>query len=584
MKIEKITIENIKGIEKQEYEFSLDPNKPIFFVAPNGFGKSSFGIAFDSITNSKIELHKNHWHNNKETNLPKIEISCNNKGDKFCLLADSTKNDIFSHFDIFVINSKLVAKATIADVNGKKIAKPSLEISKTILINTIPPEFYFDYDPKLEKEKFSPIQKLPNNITELFSNFSLLNEMIERVDFSKLRQVKKADLLNSLKSQIIALNGTTTEIKKNIIENIYENIQIPEVIEICGILETYDLHFIKDKVDLLTTTLQIISVENRLESDFKKAIKYLEYLTEKAEYEEIIKSINSTRFRIKPTIENRKMFIEWPKAHNISNGQRDILTFITLLIKARKSFKKENCILVLDEIFDYLDDANLISFQYYISEFIEKMSGSKNLFPIIMTHLDPKFFNHFCFNDRKMQVCYLQKVNTKTSKEILKIVYNREEPTIKDELDKYYFHFSIDNSSDISKEFENLNLNKDWGNSVAFHSKIFRELRRYLFEDTPYDPIAVCIALRIQIEKLAYEKLKNTDYQNEFLNSIHGTRNKLNFCVEKGRKIPELYYLLGIIYNTSLHLKQGQDIRVPLSIKLDNINIKRMIESVFIPK
>ncbi len=29
-------------------------------------------------------------------------------------------------------------------------------------------------------------------------------------------------------------------------------------------------------------------------------------------------------------------------------------------------------------------------------------------------------------------------------------------------------------------------------------------------------------------------------------------------------------------------IKQGQDIRIPLSIKLDNINIKRMIESTFI--
>ncbi|ENA1807909.1 hypothetical protein ABF226_002360, partial [Flavobacterium psychrophilum] len=481
-------------------------------------------------------------------------------------------------------NSKLVAKAKIADVNGKKIAKPSLEISKTLLINTIPQEFHFDYNPKEEKEKFAPIQKLPNNITELFSNFSVLNEIVEKIDFSKLRQIKKAPLLKSLTEEILSLNGTTTDIKNYISKNILENIQIAEINEICKILETYDFQFIKDKVDLLTTTLQIISVENRLGANFKKSVKYLEYLTDKAEYEEIIKSINSTRYKIKPTIENRKMFIEWPKAHNISNGQRDILTFITLLVKARKTFTKNNCILIIDEVFDYLDDGNLISFQYYISEFIEKMSASKNLFPIIMTHLDPKFFNHFCFNDRKMQVCYLQKVNTKTSKEILKIVYSREEPNLKDELDKHYFHYHIDKSSDLSTEFQKKGLNKDWGNCTAFHSKISRELRRYLFENTPYDPIAVCIALRVQIEKLAYEKLKNHAYQDEFINSIHGTRNKLNFCVEKGRKIPEVYYLLGIIYNTSLHLKQGQDIRVPLSIKLDNINIKHMIESVYITK
>ena len=88
MKIEKIAIENIKGIDKHEYEFILEPNKPIFFVAPNGFGKSSFGIAFDSIIASKIELHKNNLHKNKDTNLPKVEIYCNNKGSKYTLTAD----------------------------------------------------------------------------------------------------------------------------------------------------------------------------------------------------------------------------------------------------------------------------------------------------------------------------------------------------------------------------------------------------------------------------------------------------------------------------------------------------------------
>lgn len=583
MRIEKITIENVKGIDNHQYEYTLAPNKPIFFVAPNGFGKSSFGIAFDSLTPSKIDLHKNHLHRNKEDNLPKIQIDCNDQGNKVELVADKTKNEINQQFDVFVINSNLVAKAKLANINGNRIAKPSLEIKKTVLINTIPQEKLFEYDPKTEKDKFAPIQKLPKNITEIFSNHSVLEEIASKVDYSKLSQVRKAKLLDELKQEILSQDGTTKNIKEYITNNILDNIELTEITETCDILSSYDLQCISDRVDQLTSTLQIISVYQRLGNDFKKAVKYLEYLNDKKEYEEVIASINSTRFRIRPSIENRKMVIEWPKAYNISNGQRDILTFITLLVKARKTFKKENCILIIDEIFDYLDDANLISFQYYISQFIEEMSLEKNLFPIIMTHLDPKFFNHFCFNDKKMQVCYLQKVNTKTSKEILKIIYKREEPDIQTELDKHYFHYHIDKSSDLSAKFDNHKLNKDWGNCVAFHNKISRELRRYLFESTPYDPLAVCIALRIQIEKLAYEKLKEVHNQEEFL-QINGTRNKLNFCVSRGRKIPEVYYLLGIIYNTSLHLKQGQDIRIPLSIKLDNINIKRMIESVFIPK
>lgn len=583
MRIEKITIENVKGIANHEYEYTLAPNKPIFFVAPNGFGKSSFGIGFNSLTASKIDLHKNHLHENKETNIPKIQIDCYDQGVKSVLVADNSKNEINDKFDVFVINSNLVAKAKLANINGNIIAKPSLEIKKTVLINTIPQERLFDYNPKDEKDKFSPIQKLPNNISEIFSSFPILNEILSKVDLSKLSQVRKSKLLKEIIDNIVSLKGTTKSIKEHIEKNILENIQLSEITETCEILATYDLECIKDRVDLLTATLQIISVQSRLGNDFKKAVNYLEYLNEKQEYEEVIASINSTRYRIKPTIENRKMFIEWPKAHNISNGQRDILTFITLLVKARKTFKNKNCILIIDEVFDYLDDANLISFQYYISQFIEKMSVDKNLFPIIMTHLDPNFFNHFCFNDTKMQVCYLQKVNTKTSKEILKIVYKREEPDIQPELDKHYFHYHTEQSSDLSTQFQNHNLNKDWANCVSFHKKISRELRRYLFESTPYDPIAVCIALRIQIEKLAYEKLKDVNLQTEFLDGTNGTRKKLNFCVNKGRRIPEVYYLLSIIYNTSLHLKQEEDSRVPLSIKLDNINIKRMIESVFIP-
>lgn len=583
MRIEKITIENVKGIDNHEYEYTLAPNKPIFFVAPNGFGKSSFGIAFNSLTPSKIDLHKNHLHKNKDTNLPKIRIDCNDKGLKSVLIADNSKNEINNNFDIFVINSNLVAKAKLANINGNRIAKPSLEIRKTVLINTIPQKRLFEYNPKDEKEKFSPIQKIINNISEIFTSFPILDEIASKVDLSKLNQVKKSQLLKELNDEILSLEGTTKEIKEHIEVNILDNIQLTEITETCEILNSYDLQCVKDRVDLLTATLQIISVQKRIGNDFKKAVSYLEYLNDKQEYEEVIDSINSTRFKIKPTIEKRTMVIEWPKAHNISNGQRDILTFITLLVKARKTFKNKNCILIIDEVFDYLDDANLISFQYYISEFIEKMSVDKNLFPIIMTHLDPKFFNHFCFNDKKMQVCYLQKVSTKTSKEILKIVYKREEPDIQTELDKHYFHYHTQQSSDLSAEFISHSLNKDWGNCISFHSKISRELRRYLFEKTPYDPIAVCIALRIQIEKLAYDKLKDANHQNEFLNGINGTRKKLNFCVDKGRKIPDVYYLLGIIYNTSLHLKQGEDIRVPLSIKLDNINIKRMIESVFIP-
>lgn len=580
MKIERIIIENIKGIQNHTFDFTLEPNKPIFFVAPNGFGKTSFSIAFDSLTASKIDLNKKNWHKNKITNLPKIQIDYNKDAVSNSLVADNTKNDINSEFDIFVINSKLVAKAKIANIQGNRIAKSSLEIQKTILINTIPQEVLFDYIPRDEKAKFNPIQKISTNISDVFQNSALMNEINLSIDFSKLQQVKKREIVSKLFAELISLTGTVDEIKGQIISNILPNIELVEIDTICSILKKYDLTSIKNDADLYVASFQIISIQNRLGLNFKKAVKYLEYLNEKNEYQNIISSVNSTRYNIKPTVEGRKLVIEWPKAHNISNGQRDVLTFITLLHKARKSLKKEKCILIIDEIFDYLDDGNLISFQYYISEFIEKMSKDKFLFPIILTHLDPKFFNHFCFNDKKIQVKYLKTINTKTSKELLKIIYKREKSDIKDELDRFYFHYHTDNSSDLTSLFKSHNLNEDWANSQSFSKRMFRELRKYLYEDKLFDPIAVCIALRIHIENLAYDTLTDPAFKNEFLNIIKGTRNKLNFCVEKGKNIPEVFYLLGIIYNSSLHLTNGQDITIPLSLKLDNITIKKMITSV----
>ena len=48
--IKSIEINKVKGIDNLKLELNLIPNKPSIFVAPNGFGKSSITIAFDSIS------------------------------------------------------------------------------------------------------------------------------------------------------------------------------------------------------------------------------------------------------------------------------------------------------------------------------------------------------------------------------------------------------------------------------------------------------------------------------------------------------------------------------------------------------
>ena len=62
MKIKTIEITNVKGIGNKAFSLDLLPNKPNLLVAPNGFGKSSFSIGFDSLKRAKIELDTKNYH------------------------------------------------------------------------------------------------------------------------------------------------------------------------------------------------------------------------------------------------------------------------------------------------------------------------------------------------------------------------------------------------------------------------------------------------------------------------------------------------------------------------------------------
>ena len=41
MNLRKLKIQKIRGIDSKEFTFDIHPNTPTFFVAPNGFGKTS---------------------------------------------------------------------------------------------------------------------------------------------------------------------------------------------------------------------------------------------------------------------------------------------------------------------------------------------------------------------------------------------------------------------------------------------------------------------------------------------------------------------------------------------------------------
>lgn len=582
MKIKTIELTNIKGIGHQLFTLDLLPNKPNLLVAPNGFGKSSFSIGLDSLKRSKLELEDKHLHQDNNSNRPVISIVVEDTAGTRTLTADDTQNSISSDFDVFVINSQLLAKAKILKISGATIPVSSLEIAPIVLVPTIPPVTYFNYNAPAAKRSFGANGKILPNITGIFSCAPLLADILNEVDLNKFGQVKISASLNSVKGDINAQGGTADQVKQWIdINKKVELNAITEFSRLANILRRFD--GIQNDVDSFLAAFQFIEVFQSMSGDFKKAVNYSFYLEDKDYYEKTIANFNTTRHTIKPKEDKKHncLIVEWPKAHEISNGQRDVLSFITLLMKAKRNFRKQNCILVIDEIFDYLDDANLISFQYFITTMIEEMKGQgKNFFPILMTHLDPLFFNHFCFNRHKIKVIYLKDVPFRSNPNINKLIKKREEATIKTNVDKHHFHF-YPTHIDISTEFTALGLPTSWGESQKFHQFIDAEIQKYLSDQPNYDPLAICFGVRVKIESIIHGQITDPAKKQEFLDE-HGTKNKLEYCEKIGLPVPETYYLLGIIYNDRLHWRDGMDNVKPVAIKLENLTIKKLISGLFI--
>lgn len=58
MNIASITIRNIRGLENHTFQLNMLHNKPSLLAAPNGSGKSSFAIAFQSLVGNKFKLDR----------------------------------------------------------------------------------------------------------------------------------------------------------------------------------------------------------------------------------------------------------------------------------------------------------------------------------------------------------------------------------------------------------------------------------------------------------------------------------------------------------------------------------------------
>lgn len=566
-KLEKITINSIKGIRNKIFNLDLYPNKPSILVAPNGFGKSSFAIAFSSFNNNRLALDEDNICQNSNNQSPSIEIF----HDGISYRIDENTNTFNSIFSTFVINCSLYAKSRSQYIGGYMAPRASLEIEEIELVSKIPDKVQLDYSIKINKELFGENGKILPNINYLLHNNNLFNDLIniDKNKFDKIRTYKLP--LNVIYRKINNYRGTTTDILSNNKQELLNDFNSIDCLkELKEIVKKYS----NEQNELLIYLECVQLVELFKDENYKKFIQRCLYELRKEDLNSLIKSFDTTGLELKLQEETKnhkkRLVFKFPPANRISNGQRDILTFIAKLAKAKTELNKQNNLLIIDEIFDYLDDANLISFQYYITKFIEEYKkNNKNLYCILLTHLDPEYINNFCFGQHKLQIRYLMNTGTTRQSLVIPLIRKRVvEKTLDKPISRYLLHYNNDD-----KIIENYN-------NKQFYEKMYKEVVEKYLQNENYDSLKVCLAIRIKIEEIIYNKLNNQEQKDEFIKT-HKTKEKLNFAVDNGIEVPEIYFLLGIIYNDNLHWRENRDFETPLRTKLSNLVIKNMIESIF---
>lgn len=578
--ISKIELSNIKGIGESTnngtIEFDLYPNKPNIFVAPNGFGKSSFATAFNSMNNRRIDLADADHFENDSDNEPSISITFKDSaGRSIVKTANKTSNEISTIFDWFVINNKVFAKAKKTRIGGNVIASASMEVPPIILRTTIPQRRTFNYSIRDHKSRFGVNSKIIPNISALYTDKQFAVKLKECLVFlQRSAGVRVQERISGFKDRVNLQNGTKLTLLGWI--NTNERVFLENTNNLCDVanfLASLDLGF-TDHVENYLAAFQLIDDFLSDAENFKSAVKRVEYELEKERYKKVFQDFNSSWRDFEPKEKQGSLIVELPKCMHISNGQRDVMCFIALLKQCEIKLSKNCSIVVIDEVFDYLDDANLIAVQYYVSKLIKTYKNSgRHLYPIIFTHLNPYFFKNFVFS--KQKIFFLDKKEPVINPHFKKLLTKREETTIKDNVSRYHLHYEP-TKIDIRHDFTTLGLKPTWGDSSIFTNYVDGELEKYSNRENSYDPFAVCCAIRKMIEKQVYNQIDSRTFKDEFVDT-HTTPKKLDYADSKGVSIPETYYLLGIIYNDGLHYKNNDS---AIAGKLENLTIRKMISEI----
>lgn len=586
MTISNIKIEGVRGIKSLEITDKIFKNQPNILVVANGFGKTSIAVAFKCIAGQTfLNLPDEERHLHNATTPARINLDIEESGQTKTLSVneDAHSNKIRKNLDIHVIGDMRRIKASIRNMGGFSAARAKQVIDPIVVCNK-PTEIVNPYKVSSAKQVFGNHARLLKNLeTELFKSQLFIMRSTEFVEAIKpLIRERKWSKIEYIREKISSHAGDDAEAINAVAADIQQVLAEADF-ELAAqiIVDTSD----QDKSSAFLSIWQLVFLARE---DLEKLSGYLEWLR----YKEIRKSLkahvadlNSSWKNVSVKEVKGELVVELPDPSHISNGQRDILLLVAMFHVAKHQLTKEKAILIIDEVFDYLDDANLTVAQYYITELIKdyKQQG-RVIYPIILTHLNPAFFKNYVFSNQN--VIYLDKNHSYDSCDAMKKLISARNDvsvakSIRKDISKYLVHYYAD-EFDFFTDLETIKGTRpSWGRHEKFQVFIEEEFNKYKNKQS-YDPLAICAITRRTIEMLAYKQIEHLQDAKCFFD-VHKTSPKLVWASQRGANVPETHYLLRVIFDDGLHWNLGRDNTISIVAKLGNPIIKKLIVDLVSP-
>ena len=588
--ISNITVKNIKGYGDPPVSLDVEikPDKVNLLIAPNGFGKSSLACAFNCLKQSKLVVDKEDKYRNDENLLSELSVTI----DGSIFSASENSNNISSFIEPVVINTRTKVHTFGRNTGAFQTVSGYLDIEDIELYGRIPEPTPLQY--KVSNITMAAGAKrgiISNN--PLFSNddfISFSGCILSELD--KFSAKKRRQLINDIWTTVNSRTGNVRDIISGIPDNIFTLLESEPCYQI--FLERFEPYLTgKPKFEVFSLFYQLLVTYETDKNAYKKAVSYSNYKIQRARIDQDLILLNSSWNEIKTSVNDGKLVIHFPRANQMSNGQRDVLTLVCELIKFRSKVRRDKkYLLIIDEVFDYLDDANIMAAQYFLSN-LTAVEGVE-IYVCLLTHLSTDFFRSYVFSKKKINEVFLKSVRPDISTPMKKYIAfregldrknNQQDNLLYNDISKYFLHYSPDDK-DISAELESRHihgLKTTWGKKSEFKKYVIQELNKYLIASDDYDPYAVAIALRIKCEKECYEQLNTQELRSSFINEEWKTVDKFDFCERAGLVIPSSFYIVAAIHNESDHVKTvGGVIKdTPMVYKLQNEVIQNVMRELF---